>query len=198
MPRSPVQRLIALCMALALLAGSGRSAMGLHGCPHHAAGHGPTLHGSMAHGGGVQGGGAQGAGEAGSGSQEDPGGHGGEGHSHHHSHHPHGEGSPGGLPSGAGGDPHPLGGPSPESVDAHGGHHGQGSHGDDPCTCFGSCPTPGAPSIPGGGSMVAAGPVAAPPAPLGDDARVVFPRFVRWELPPATAPPLPLQATPLS
>lgn len=152
MHRSTAQRLIALMMALAFLAGTGRSVLGLHECLHHL---GHTSE-----------------------SVASPGGHAGS-----------------------------IGGPHAGAAD-HGGHaHGAGMDGADgagggpvghlpgPCTCFGSCACACAPSAPTAGALVALG---SPPPPLPFlrvDADLVDPRLVRWDRPPATAPPSTLRVT---
>ena len=97
----------------------------------------------------------------------------------HHRVHGEGHGAPSGAAAGVQAD--------------HG--EGHGSHPPGPCTCFGSCACACAPSGPSAGALVA---VASPPPPLPflvEDADLVDPRLVRWDRPPATAPPSTLRVT---
>lgn len=164
MTRSPAHRLLALMMVLAFLAGTGRSALGLHECLHHL-GHGAGAVASMPLEAGASGGDQH--------QSHTPPEH------DHHQGHGEGHGAPSGDVAGVQGD--------------HG--DGHGSHPPGPCTCFGSCACACAPSGPSAGALVA---VASPPPPLPflvEDADLVDPRLVRWDRPPATAPPSTLRVT---
>lgn len=150
MHRSPAQRLLALTMVLAFLAGTGRSVLGLHECLHHLGHSSETATSHQGDAGSV---GGVPTGQA------------------DHTGHAHAPVDAAGVTGAAG---------------AEGGSEG---HVPGPCTCFGSCACACAPSVPTAGSLVALG---APPPPLPfllEDADLVDPRLVRWDRPPATAPP---------
>ena len=160
MRRSTWRRFGSLILALAFLAGSGRTLFGLHECLHHGPGSVASL---PAH-------------------HEDP-----EAPDsqvrdhHHHGSHDH---SPGQEPAPAtdgAGSPDRHAGPPSHSHDSH-------DHG--PCTCLGTCVWAGASVLPSSGAERPEEPSAHPPRVVEDGEAPPAPPRDPWELPPATAPPL--------
>lgn len=148
MRRTAWRRVVSLVLALAFLAGSGRSLLGLHACLHHPGAVADEVEG-VAHA---------------------------EGHHHHAASGVHGAEDPA-REAGAG--------------SSHS-HHDA----DSPCTCLGTCVSAPAAAVPGTTTTRSADLLSALEVDLRDGTGRMGPRYAPWELPPSTAPPAPLLATP--